>query len=322
MPKEAQATAPRKRRFPPGQKVINGALIDFEPIEDGFPSGLYYYDDENRYCSLYPSIYSIKIDGHGYFPMWDFFLHEYRDNLGLISIHQWNVWAGIASLRNRGYRIKLTSDRRKKVDDGDQEVRALDHYLERDYRLLRDDLDCLEDALLIHRVRRADYRGTPDDIIVHSPFTPKQLYDGGWAETIKKRVDGQVTKANREITRISGRTKEINRNGQPTVPGKNYAYNPRTLDRSHRFTYDRRQISDAFGESTVRFARFALTYFSKNVWTLFRDKQAFDRDYRDMLATELNLYDIRKNSQREKCYIAANKFRMIYCPSMDELCSV
>lgn len=335
---KAAPSSKRRRRDIPQQKTIHGSQIDFQPINEFGPSGLYYYDlATNKAHSLYPSIYSLAsgLNGYGYVPLWNFFAEEYYENLGLITFKQLGVWAGLAQLRNRGYRIALTSDRRK-PKDAETEVRALDVYLERDYRLLREDLDRLEDALLIHRVRRTDFRGTPDDIIVHTPFTPAALYGEygtfeGWCDRRKKvsnegiagrlrhRVEKSVVKNSRDKKRLTGVTGDTNRRGEPTVAGKNYSFIPRTVDHGHVFTYDRRQIDEAFGQHTTTFADWALSFFRKSFDFLRTDKQAFDRDYRDELKVELDRYGIRANERRELCYRAANKFRQIYCPSIQEL---
>lgn len=295
-------------------KRVNGALIEFQPINDipGINNGLYYYDQAtNRPQPLHPSIYSLKLEGHGFLPLWNFFLEEYYENRSFINHRQAWAYIGIAGLRNRGLRIVLTPDRKKKkvtTDDGDLQVHALDKYLGIDYRQLTKDIDRLEDCLLLHRIRRLDAHGTPNDFIIHTPFTPGQLATK-WAKIIEQRIADEVTTTRRHKRMQWGMTKG----------GRQFTYLDRKADPEHRFSFDHLQIIKAFGQNTFRFAEFALKFFRSNFHYLTTDPQAFDRDYRDGLKLEMNLYDIHDNGRRELCYRAAHKFRQVFCPSHEEL---
>jgi hypothetical protein len=300
-----------KQKRPPGsgplkQNRRGDVTIDFNPIDSHFPSGNYYYDKENRYQALYPSVYSIKLQGHGYFPFWDFFADQYFEDLELLNSEQMWLYTYLASLRNRGIRLSINGSKSK-----DSERRGLAAMLGRWRPAVIKDLDHLEDCMLIHRVRRLDLHGTPNDIIVHTPFTPPELHDSGWHKVIKDRIANETTRRARERHMVTGVDDE----------GNKFAYLNRTGG-DGRFHYDARQVDEAFGQNAKRFCDFALTFFRKHFWVLFEDKPAFDEDYRRELRLELNLYGVNQNSDRERCYVVANKFRTIYCPSLQELISV
>lgn len=298
------------RRPLPEPVTRSGVDIGFKPLGGPSKSGLYYHDkDENRFYPLYPSIYST--DAGNYFPLYDHFTREYIIARPLITRDQFAVYTFLASIRNQGFRVSIMGSRSKSGDD--DEPTGLAALLGMGRPQLIQALDHLEDCLLIHRVRRLDIHGTPNDILIHTPFTRQQLYGGQrFIDIIEDRIARKVTATARQKKMVTGVTDD----GQP------YSYLDRTVGTDGRFHYNASQISEAFGFYTDKFTQFALKYFRKNHHLLRGDKSGFEHDYREDLSLELNLYEIHKDAAREKCYRAAHKFRTIYCPSHEELLAI
>ncbi len=278
----------------------DGATVEFKKINEDFPSALVYYPQRGGYQELYPSVYSIDVPGEGFVKLWNHFATEYLEDRGLINYDQFSLRNYISSLRNRGYYITVKS----RKEDGD--IKGLAQFLKMRTATLTAHLDHLEDCLLIHRVRRLDLHGTPNEFVAHTEFTAKQL-DAGKEKIIVDRVARQHTKTKRE--------KAVRRGGEES--GK-FGY----LDRKatdERFQFDYRMIKSAFGDNSLAFADFALEFFKAHLGMLRNKKSEFDYAYRSELNRRMSAWGIGGNSAREQCYIAANKFRVIYCPTDEEL---
>jgi hypothetical protein len=303
-----------RRKFPPKQIEIRGKAVTFSRIETNFErSGIYVQHPYESGVSFrkYPSIYSVKLSG-GFIYLWDVLAEEYYENLQLINYRQLALYNYLGSLRNRGYRVSLKGNGKK----GDEEIKGLAQLTDTWWPTLVKDLDRLEDVMLIHRIRRPDFRGMPSEIVIHSPLDPQDLRDPQtkqlreWAQILQQRVKEEPTRQRRQGTMRSGTTDD----------GRNFVFQDRKQE-DERFVFDFRQIVKAFGDFAERFALFAMEYFSKNWHLLTANKSGFEHDYRKSLELEMNVWGIHDNSRRESCYIAANKFRTIYCPMEEELCN-
>jgi hypothetical protein len=299
------------RKFPP-KKVTSrdGDQIFFKKINDDFPSALYHYgqdlDGNPGYREMYPSVYSIELPKkYGYTKLYDFFVEEYFENRGLITYEQYNLYNYIATLRNRGYYLSLKGSNGGRTDG---EIKGLAKMVRARVPDLTADIDHLEDCLLLHRVRRLDLQGMPNELVVHTPFTPDQL-TAGKQKLIVDRISRQATKTKRQGAMVKGDSES----------GQKFNYLDRSRGNEHCFWLDYNYVKKAFGDKSKAFADFALAFFKKFLHWLKQDKSGFDADYRDALKHQLDRWGIKGNEQRETCYIAANKFRTIYCPLEQEL---
>lgn len=297
------------QKFP--KKTItlsDGATVEFKKLDGDFPSKIFHYPQTGGYQELYPSVYSIEIPGEGFTKLYDFFVEEYFENLGLINYEQFNLYNYITTLRNRGYYLSLSGRKLEKGKPSDADVKGLAQMIRSRVKALTANIDHLEDCLLLHRVRRLDLQGMPNELVIHSPFTKKQL-DAGKHKIILDRISRQHTKTQRQKAVHTGDGKT----------GK-FGY----LDRkatNERFQMNYQFIKNAFGDNAAQFADFALGFFKSHLGFLRRSKSEFDYAYRAELKKKLSFWAIAGNSAREACYIAANKFRVIYCPTFEELCA-
>lgn len=304
MPKEKQ----NPQKFPPKQITqVGGATVEFKKVNDDFPSALYVYPESGGYQELFPSVYSIKIPGEGFTRIYDFFADEYFENRGLINYAQFCLYNYISTLRNRGYYLSIHS--RKGKNDGDNDVIGLAKMVGIKPDTLTAHLDHLENCLLIHRVRRLDLHGTPNELVIHSPFTAQQLDHEGKQKIIVNRVARNHVQNDRQKAVIKG-------------DGKNggFGYLNRKMT-NERFQMNYKAVKTAFGEAARQFCNFALEFFKANLQMLRDSKSSFDYAYRAELNKKFTTWAIGGNTAREKCYIAANKFRVIYCPTDEEICA-
>jgi hypothetical protein len=294
------------QKFPP--KRARG--VQFERLYHR-SGGLVIKDSESgKYCAKFPSVYSTELPNqYAYAKLWDHFSECYFEGQDgrsgfepLISWRQYSLYNYLTSLSNRGYYVSIKG---RKNDDGQVIGLAALTGIRRPW--LIDDLDHLEDCLLIHRVRRLDLHGQPNEIVIHTPFTPQQLRDGKY-DLIRDRIARRATKQRREQAKVRGE-----KDGQP------FAYVTRNT--APGFWFDYNYFRSTFGEQSQRFADFALRFFRKNFHYLKTDKSAFEADYRDDLGLELNVMEIRDAERREKCFKAAGVFRKIYCPTLEEICA-
>lgn len=294
------------RKFPPKERTFNGAAVRFNKIDGEFErSGIYGFGPDGMRFDKYPSIYSVKMPG-GYVPLWDITADEYFENRSWLNYRQFSLYHYIASLRNRGYHLSIEGNGKS----GDAEIRGLAQIVGTWRPTLVADLDRLEDCLLIHRVRRPDFHGTPSELVVHSPFTLVELR-GGYADVIIERVNGRATWTRRQRMMRRG----------TTAAGVAYCFQNRASE-AEQFVFNFNQIREAFGDSVDRFIYFAMAFFQKNHHFLYTNKGGFQADYRSGLFKELDGWNIvHDNAARELCYKAANKFRTIYCPTEAELCA-
>ena len=302
MPKQKET----RQKFPPKPITrIGGATVEFKKINEDFPSAIFIYPKGGGYQELYPSVYSSKIPNEGFTPHYDFFVDEYFENRGLISWKQYNLYNYLATLRNRGYYLSIHNRKR-----GDAEVKGLAQMIGTRVATVNADLDHLEDCLLIHRVRRLDLHGAPNEIVIHSPFTAAQL----------DREDGQKnTKQKIIIDRFARSYAKTNRE-QAVIRGEGFGYLNRKMT-SERFQFNYKAVKTAFGDAAHQFTDWALVFFKKNLQMLRDSKTSFDYAYRAELNKKFTTWAIGGNAAREACYIAANKFRVIYCPTDEELCA-
>jgi hypothetical protein len=264
----------------------------------------------------YPSVYSVQLSG-GYTFDWDVLADEYFENRGWINYEQLSLYGYVKSLRNRGYHVSVRPRPGRKVLglDGEptgerDEVRGLAQITGRSCRYIERDLDVLEDCLLIHRVRRPDFSGAPNEFVVHSPFTVKDLQTE-IGSVIEQRVAEGATRSRREGIAKRG----VGKDGRPFV------YHNRRAD-SPTFVYDARETVKAFGDKTEAFIYWAMSYF-QNEWDwLWKRKGEWQKQFREVLFAELNRWGINGDEARHACYREANKFRTIYCPLLEEeLCA-
>lgn len=290
------------RKFPPKQIIRDGIVIDFKKSNEDFSSNLY-IQTEKGYQELYPSVYSIELAGEGYTKIYNFFPEIYLENLGLINYDQFNLYNYITTLRNRGYYLSITGSRKNSDQKGLAQMVGMRP------ETLRKNLDHLQDCLLIHRVLRLDLQGMPNELVVHTPFTDKQLKadNNRRLKLIVDRISQSHTEKQREkaIERGEGR-------------GGGFGYLKRK-ETNERFQMDYGFIKRAFESHSRSFADFAIDYFKKELRTLKTDKSAFEKYFRLALRRKLDYWGILTNEQREICYIAANKFRSIYCPTDEEI---
>ena len=282
----------------------DGATVKLKRLNPDLPSGIVHFPLKGGYQELYPSVYSIEIPNEGFIKIWDFFTSEYLDKRTLINYDQWCLYNFIGTLRNRGYYVTLQG---KKGDDN--EIKGLAKIIGTRTKTLIENLDHLENCLLMHRVRRLDLNGTPNEFILHTPFTAKQLdaENGKLHKKIVERVALNHVKKQRSLAVKTGEGKK-----------GGFGY----LDRkatNERFQFDYRFIKSSFGSSSRLFTDFALVFFKANLKLLRNNKSNFDYVYRAELSRRMSDWGIGGNSAQHQCYIAANKFRVIYCPTDEEL---
>jgi hypothetical protein len=301
------------RKYPPKTEHFGGADVEFKKLNDHLSgNSVYWSQQQGTFQELYPSIYSIKLKGYSYIKLYDFFPEYYYERLRLITHRQMHLYIDLCHLSNRGYYLSQTGSRKKgDSKDGDRrQVGGLSAYTGIRRPELAADLDHLEDCLLIHRVRRVDLRGMPSEIVVHTPFTPPELETGKY-KLITGRVASQATKTRRAKAMVD----------VVSESGEKFRYLHRQTALKDGFWFDYRFIKKSFGDHAQRFADFALTWFKKNLWALQQQKANFEKDFRDALSLEMNLMGIQSDQRRQMCYIAANKFRTIYCPLEAEICA-
>jgi hypothetical protein len=347
MPSEQQNTRP----FPSKRLEFHGKLVQFKKIDTDFNrSGIfvthpYETDGAGKPLSFrkYPSIYSTKLSS-GFVYLWDVLREEYVENLGLINYEQFSLYNYIASLRNSGWHVSVKGHKRRKLDaDGKrtaeiEEVKGLAQITGRWWPKVAKDLDHLEDCLLIHRVRRPDLPGCPNEIIIHTPFAEQELVridrtgqriegidpmtgewiEGMWTPLLRQRVEQKAT-----ATRLAAIERHTIK--KKLVDGKHKNVHVKWHDHraeAERFIFDFRPVSAAFGDNVDLFAYWAMQFFKKNWQYLYSDKSAFEHDYRHELGLGMSRWGIHDDAQRSRCYVQANKFRTIYCPTEEELVAV
>lgn len=323
-------------KYPPKRVAFNGHPVDFVREYDdnaGLSNGLlwypYHYDPpqgQRRELERYPSIYSNG--GGGVFTKnYNIIVDKYFEDLRFLSSGDMAMYNYLLNKRSRGYRVSIHG-KKKKVDGKggvtDPGTAGLAVIFGQSPLTTIKQLDRLEDALLIHRITRLDWQGAPNEYVIHTPFDLDR--DGKFPadkfELIAGRIKGQASKDRRaSIAKTSdarGRTHDL----------KKYRESPAAFI----FQYDHRDTEEAFGDRTVDFTEFALVFFRENLKTLNTRKGDFQKKYRDRLAIELDQWSVgsgkrygprwrlRSKDHKEICFKAANKFRTIYCPTLEELC--
>jgi hypothetical protein len=291
------------RSNPPKRVIIDGVTVDFKKTYSDRPSGLYHPRTDGKYQALYPSIYSLELPSkYAYTKIYNFYAEEYLENRRLLTGNVWGFYLYLTSLRNRGYYLSIKGNGKT----GEEEVRGLAQVYGISRRTAIDHLDHLEDCMLIHRVRRLDLQGMPNEIVIHLPKTPEELDRDGYHDWIVKRIKENATKSRRDGARVSGTSES----------GQNFNYVDRTVDGQ---SFDYGMIRRAFGQQALRFADWALMWFEKNWHFLRAEKRSFDHDVRKDLELELNGWGIYDRQRRHECFTAFGVFRKVYCPLDTEL---
>ena len=301
---------PDSRRRPSAYDIVRPGpdgdhKIHFQEIDGPNGGRIYSYDvDTGRSLSTFASVYSLKVDGTGFFPVWDFFCDQYVEKLEIITPRQFMIYVYVGQLRNRGYRLSL------KGSPDNSDTRGLATILGMHLNTLIADLDHLEDALLLHRIIRPDLKGRPNDIVVHTPFQEFELNGQGWLDVIRDRIARKATKTRRQQSLVAAKT----------PAGKPYSYIDRPTS-EQPFILNYKAVAKAFGTSMPKFENFALKFFDRSFHMLDdqKKKPIFESEYRDKLYAEMGRWGITGNAAREKCYVAANHFRRAFCPSYHEL---
>lgn len=294
------------QKFPQKTITLNdGATVEFKKLYDDQPSGLVHYPQSGGYQELYPSVYSNEIEGEGFVKIYNFVPTEYVERRAFINYDQYSLhnYAGINS--NRGYYLSLKGSKK----DGD--VKGLAKMVGVKVETLTEHIDRLQDCFLLHRVRRLDLNGCPNELVYHSGFTAKQLDANN--QKINNVIVDRIARSATKSSRQKGVVKSNGKNG-----GFGYL-NRKATD--ERFQFDYNVIKKAFGDNSRSFADFALEFFKTHKHLLERHKSDFEKGYRIELNRKMSDWGIGGNSAREFCYVAANKFRTIYCPTFEELCS-
>lgn len=326
-------------KFPTKEIKFHGKPVTFKKIDNVFDrSGIFLSHpwkkvektDKPLAFQKYPSIYSTKLSG-GFVYLWDVLREEYVENLGLINYDQFSLYNYMASLRNSGWHVSIKGrpGKLKKGADGklmderEADVKGLAQIAGRRWTSVLHDLDVLEDALLIHRIRRPDFHGCPSEIVIHTPFAAQELVQVDRetgertelesAHVLRQRIEDKIT-ANRRLKIVKHGIKK-----ESAKKFTHFSWHDRRQE-DDRFVFDFRKVVAAFGDKVDQFAWWAMEFFQEHWNLLYSDRAAFQEDYRRELHDELTRWKILDNSDREECYKQANKFRTIYCPTEQEIC--
>ena len=294
------------QKFPQKSRTLeDGATVEFKKLYDDQTSGLVHYPQRGGFQELYPSVYSNEIEGEGFVKIYNFVPTEYIEERAFINYAQYSLHNYILINSNRGYYLSLKGSKK----DGD--VKGLAKVLQTRVATLTADIDRLQNCFLLHRVRRLDLNGCPNELVYHSGFTAKKLDASN--QKIHKIIVERIARDHAKSSRQNGVVKSNGKRG-----GFGYLNRKAT---NERFQFDYNVIKKAFGDNSRHFADFALEFFKLNKGLLERNKSEFEKGYRLELNRRMSDWGIGSNSAREACYIAANKFRTIYCPTFEELCS-
>lgn len=321
MAKPLNLDYPEKLSYPPKRVKFGSSLVDFQKSYDDngdrssailyYPR--YYAGPNIKYIDRFPSVYSHAGGGHftkSHNVLWD----QYFENLQLIDQDQFFLWGWIYNANNRGYRVSLHGKPLKKDEETGKTVdpgtRGIAKILRWHPAKVIANREHLVDCLLLHCITRIDLPGAPLEYVIHTPFTVKELTPAR-VSMLRGRIADKTTKHQRI---------KVN-----PGPGRNHAAT------SKCFQYDHRLTQRAFGDRTEHFTDFALNFFRKHLTMLKTERGKFQAEYRSDLEREMDTWmnrdrryykwNIRDKKHKTACMIAANKFRLIYCPLEQELIS-
>lgn len=334
-------------KYPAKRVAFNGQPVDFVPEYDDNgdrSNGLLWYpyrydppEGQRRELERYPSIYSNG--GGGLFTKaHNVVVNDYFENNRFVSGQEAWLYIYLMNMRSRGYRVSIHGKKQRfdkqgrEVDPGTAGLAAIHR---QSARTMMGQLDRLENALLMHRITRLDWKGAPNEYVIHTPFDvisdpdaprdkPRSIFPPDKAALIERRIKDNVSKQRR----LAASKNDTGRGRSHDI--KQYKESPAAFI----FQYDHRDTEEAFGDRTVDFTEFALIFFRENLKTLNTRKGDFQKKYRDRLAIEMDQWSVesdkrygprwrlRNKDHKEICFKAANKFRTIYCPTLEELCQI
>lgn len=312
-------------KYPPKRVTFRQASVDFDPTYDDngdATNSLIFYlptapGEKVGYVERFPSVYNhAQADFSKNFNM---VVQEYFLNRRLVSYAEMNLYNFLMNCAGCGYRISIHGKPRRVDSDGqiiDPGTAGLAAVIGCDPKKIVAMIDKLEDLLLLHRVTRMDLRAAPNDLIMHTPFKSAAL-DQACVSMLVRRVRDHVT-LNKKIA-----ARGVDKNGGSLgrFHGKAnsfFQFDLREISAGRKIAGQKRQ--EAFGSHARDFTEWSLIFFKKNLPLLRNYKGDFQKKYRDDLAQMWEQWQIHGKRRREECFIAANKFRTIYCPTMEELC--
>lgn len=320
--------------YPPKSVAFTGTAVEFTPeyADNGARSnGLLWYTNKYQGAASidrYPSVYD-NYGGGLFTKNYNVIVNDYFENLRFIDASQMALYNYLLNKSSRGYRVSVHGKKPKldargvETDPGTAGLAAIFGWSP---RTTIDNLDRLEDVLLMHRITRLDWQGAPSEYVMHTPFDADRT--GKFPADRSSLITGRLQKAVTKQRRL-GAAKH------PAGKGRTHdmaAYLAKPTD--FPFQYDHRATVDAFGDRTADFIEFALVFFKLNWRKLGTDRRGdFQKNYRDGMTREMELWSIdadkrfdphkwrlRGKDHKELCFRAANKFRHIYCPTLEELC--